>query len=72
MFNLSREAKAHSIAEVEKLLQRISELTNSGVNITDPIFARRLGEAIIACEIFIENTKHQHRTLCDIIAGKQG
>lgn len=71
MFDLSREAKAHSMAEVEKLQRRIAELSESGINITDPIFARRLGEAIIACEVFVENTKHQHRTLCDIIAGKR-
>lgn len=71
MLDLTREAKIHTLNQVIKLKTAIRGLEEINGDTTDAIFARRLGEVIIACDVFIMNTKHQHRTICDIATRKR-
>ena len=69
--DLSREAKLHVMEEMIKLQTALSPLVKGSLEDTDPLFARKLGDAIIACDVFVSSTKHQHRTICDVAKGKR-
>lgn len=69
--DLSKEAKLHVMEQIVKLQTAIAPLIKGGLADTDSLFARKLGDALIACDVFVHSTKHQHRTICDVAAGKR-
>lgn len=73
MHNLSEPAQNHVIEEAYKLYGVLRTLLAQGAKSTkdNEEFAKRLSDSLIACSVFISNTKNQHRTLCDIMKGKR-
>ena len=69
--DLTKEAKVYTMEQLLKLQAAIAPLVKGETGDTDALFARKLGDALIACEVFVSNTKHQHRTICDVVKGKR-
>lgn len=69
--NLTKEAKIHSLLQIPKLKDTVAALEKMDPYSEDELFAQKLGNVLLACDIFVSNTKHQHRTLCDIMKGKR-
>lgn len=69
--DLTKEAKMYTMEQLLKLQAAIAPLARENKEDTDALFARKLGDALIACNVFISNTKHQHRTICDVVKGKR-
>lgn len=69
--DLTKEAKSHTLIQASKLSLSLKAILNLGVHTEDAQFAKKLGETIIACNVFVDNTKHQHRTICDIAEGRR-
>jgi hypothetical protein len=69
--DLTKEAKLHTMSQIPKLRLALEFLAKANVSTEDDMFAKLLGDTILACDIFMENTKHQHRTMCDVVAGKR-
>ena len=69
--DLTREAKIHAMLQVPKLRAALDALEKIDTSAEDGMFARKLGEVILACDVFVDNTKHQHRTICNVMKGRR-